>query len=212
MIHARAVGWAIAAVGLLAVASGCKSKAAESPGTTLQRYVQAVRQNRPESAYRLLGKETRERVTLEEFQRRWKGASAELKDQADNIEKSLKKKAEITARFTSAKGKTRLSYGDGGWRITDGIELGGGGSTPKEAIAALVQAAERRDYLAVKRLVTKAVARAFEQEIEKRIRKIKKALEKTKIKVFGKRARLRYRGYKLELVKEDGQWRVADFD
>ncbi len=214
MIDGRAIGWALTLVGLLALlgATGCKSRPPECPRQTLQRYLEAVRQNNPKAAYELLGKETRERVTLEEFQRRWGSAGGELKEQANNIERSLKKSAKITARFSSAKGKTRLAYDSAGWRITGGIELGGGGATPRETVLALVKAAERRDYLAIKRLVSKAVAHAFEQEIEKRIDKIKKALKKTRIKIFDKRASLRYRGYKLEIVKEDGQWRVADFD
>lgn len=190
---------------------GCGGARTDGPKATLQQYIGAIRANHPSAAYQLLDDATRQRVSLEEFRRRWQTSSRELASQADMLETSLRKAPPVlTAQIALEKGRTKLAYLKS-WQITSGIEIGSGGSTPKEAVEALLRAAERRDYLAVKRLMTQPVAQAFEGEINKRIKKVRSALTK-KIVIRGNRAFVRADNYKLELVKEDGQWRVADFD
>jgi len=200
---------------LLVGAVGCGTQRSDGPRNALRQYVAAIRANKPDVAYALLNNATRQRVTKEEFRARWKGAKPELETQAKQLDKSLARPPVITARIVTNKGTTtRLAFASGaggGWRISSGLDISVGAASPKEAVKKLLDAARTRNYLAVKRLMTKPVARAFEKEIEKRIRKVKDALKK-KIVVRGNRAFLRSGDYKLELVREDGQWKIADFD
>ena len=81
----------------------------------------------------------------------------------------------------------------------------------REPVHALLRAAQQRDYRAIKGLMTASVGRAFEREIESRIAKVRQAL-KNGIQIRNGRALLRSGRYKLELIKENGRWRVYDFD
>lgn len=188
----------------------CGGTRTDGPQVTLRQYIAAARGNHPDAAYKLLDDATRQRVTLEEFRRRWQTSQQEVVVQARLLDAALQKPPQITAQIALEKGRTKLAYVKS-WQITSGIEISSGGSTPKETVEALLRAAERRDYLAVKRLMTQPVAQAFEAEINKRIKKVRSALSK-EIVIRGNRAFVRADNYKLELVKEDGQWRVADFD
>jgi hypothetical protein len=191
--------------------SACGPKQAENPTNALRKYVAAIRANQPAAAYELLDQKTKKVLSKTEFVNRWKARKVELGRQAKDLEVALEKPPLITAKLTSTSGEqTRLTFKKSRWWIETGLHLAAN-RTPKEAVESLLEAAQRRDYLAVKRLMTSRVARAFEQEIEKRIKKVK-AAAKRGIKVRGNRAYLRTEDYRLELIREGGQWKIYDFD
>ncbi|MCK5796489.1 MAG: hypothetical protein KAI47_04870 [Deltaproteobacteria bacterium] len=194
--------------------TACPTHKDRRPANVLRKYIQAIHKNSPQAGYRLLGETARHHMTLGDFTQRWKETEPERTQQAAAIDEALKRQPKITAEITPKNGKPlRMTYIGGHWVIASGIDLGGGGMTPRETIVSLLTAVERRDYLAVRRLMAPAVAKAIEHEIEKRLRKIRNALKHATLKVRGDHARLRYRGYKLELQREEnGRWRIADFD
>jgi len=98
------------------------------------------------------------------------------------------------------------------WKIEESIAVAPAAATPIEAIRAFIRAVEQRSYEAVMRTLAKSVRENIERDIEERISKLKAALNQ-EIEVTGNRARLQYDPkFRIELLNEDGQWRVQDLD
>lgn len=195
----------------LLLVAACNRPAVVGPQQTLRRYVAAVRADQPDLAYALLSPRMQKRIPREEFADRWRKSRPELLQQARAIAAGLEgKKLDLNATVTLAGGDTRLLRFQKGWRLTGDFHSAATRS-PRETVVALLQAAERRDYRAVKALMAPKVARAFDREIEKRIKALRGGLRRG-IRVRGNRASLRFGSFKLELIKEDGRWKVYDFD
>jgi hypothetical protein len=187
--------------------AGCGA-AKTGPQSTVRQYVDAIRSNRPEQAYALLDAGVRRRVSKNAFLRRWRAHRAELLTQAQQLETSLGRQPEIRARVNYGAGlRPHLVYVGNQWKINEDITTPRT-RTPLEALQALIQAMEHHDYQGLVRLLSKA-ARAG---LEDRLTKLKKGIH-MEIEVTGNRARLQYDPqYKIELHKEEGQWKIDEFD
>lgn len=199
-----------AALLLLAGLASCGQD--KGPQKVVDQYVAAIRTNRPDLAYDLLDEAVRRRVSKNEFSTRWRNARGELEDQARGLE-SAKTKPAVRATVTFGDGVTAdLVFIKGEWRISEGITVKLQAATPTDALRAFVKAVEERDYQAVMQLVSKSMRETIEREISDRLERLKKSLDR-EIEVTGNKARFQYdRRYKIELIKEDGQWKILDFD
>ena len=198
---------------VLALPVGCGTVKKTGPSDILRQYIGAVRANQPAKAYALLHDSVRRRMTKEEFVSRWKTVRDELGDQAAHLEKRLAKPLDVRAEVQFANGgQAKLRMAADGWRIHGGINVSFSTATPKETLRALLRAVKRRDYHAVMRLMSKSVREGLEKEIDDRVKRLGEGLTKSLI-VEGGRATLKLgENFKIELVKEDGRWKVADFD
>jgi len=196
---------------LLAGLVGC-GQDKQGPRTVVDQYVAAIRNHRPDLAYDLLDETVRRRVSKNEFTTRWRSAQEELEDQARGLESGTVKPA-VRATVEFGDGVTAdLVFVDGEWRISEGITVKLQTATPTDALRAFVKAVEERDYRAVMKLVSKSMRETIEREISDRLERLKKGLDR-EIEVTGNKARFQYdRRYKIELIKEDGQWKILDFD
>ncbi|MBW2734978.1 MAG: hypothetical protein JRH20_21555 [Deltaproteobacteria bacterium] len=195
----------------LLLATSCGRPTVEGPQRTLRQYVAAVRANHPQLAYNLLSPQTQRQVPREEFMDRWRKSRLERLQQAQEIEASLDHGGlQVSAKVTLHKGKTRLMRFEEGWKLTGDFRATATRS-PRGVVLALLAAAERRDYRAVKALMSPRVARAFERELENRIKALRSGLQRG-IRVKGNRASLNYGRFKLQLVEKNGRWMVSDFD
>jgi hypothetical protein len=80
-------------------------------------------------------------------------------------------------------------------------------------LRAFVRALERRDVDQVMALMARQVRTNLERNLRERLDRMKVALGKDSIEIHGDRAELRYdRQWRIQLVRENGQWRVANFD
>jgi hypothetical protein len=183
------------------------------PSQVVDKYIAAVESNRPDLAYQLLDEEVRRRVSKSEFITRWRDARKELSHQAAML-KQVKGPTEVHARVDYPSGlRAQLVYVDSSWKIQKNVTSAPLSTpTPADAIKAFIWAVEKRDYQAVMKLVSKSMRETIEREITDRLERLKEGLNR-EIEVTGNKARLRYdRRYKLELIKEGGQWKILDFD
>ena len=199
-------------MGVVAVAGLACGNGPQGPDRVVHGYIAAVRANRPDLAYQLLDKKVRRRVSKNEFISRWRGARQELADQATQL-RGAGKTLSVRARVEHPGGVTSdLVWSDGSWHIKGGVTVKLRTTTPKHALRALIHAVEQRDYRKVMQLIARSRRESIEQEITDRISRLKKGLDQ-EIEVTGNKARLQYdRRFKIELIKEDGQWKILDFD
>jgi hypothetical protein len=197
---------------LVLVQSGC-GRGSTGPTRVVEQYIAAVEANRPDLAYKLLDEKVRRRVSKNEFIARWRDARRELSHQASQL-KQTRGPSEVQAKVGYPSGlQANLIYVDSNWKIQKNVTSTPLSTpTPVEAIKAFIWAVEKRDYQAVMKLVSKSMRETIEREIMDRLDRLKKGLDR-EIEVTGNKARLRYdRRYKLELIKEGGQWKILDFD
>lgn len=99
------------------------------------------------------------------------------------------------------------------WTIESGLSINFASTRPIDTLRALAQAIERRNYSAVMKLVAQATRKTIEKNVKERLETLQRWLEKRdSIDVTGDRALIRFGHYKIELVREDGRWKVLDFD
>ncbi len=182
---------------------------------TLQRYIMSIQKNRPAIAYDLLDKRVRYQVTKEEFIAKWKTVQPELKAQARQLQALLNQKIKMQAKaqviFPSGV-RAKLGYYSNGWQIEEELLSAQEAGTPAEVLRAFFNAIEQRNYKRVMQLLAKSLRESIEREIADRQANLKRALQQ-EIEIIGNRARLDYGpGHKIELIKEEGQWRVLQLN
>lgn len=213
------------ASGGLASGAGCAAGAGAGPREAVRSYALALREGRTADAYALLSAEARGRVSEREFERMVAENSREMED----ISAGLLAPAEVprvTATLTSAEGeRLLLVYEDGGWRV-DGSALDlYARDTPEAALSAFVRAFDNKRYDVLMRFVPEAkregmteeqLRRAWEGEqrpqVEQLTQALKASLPNLHVEVLGTRATATYgTGGTVELVHEQGGWRIEDF-
>ncbi|MCD6498744.1 MAG: hypothetical protein J7M25_10670 [Deltaproteobacteria bacterium] len=214
------------AAGMMAA---CVAKVAPMPGTTvLKAYVQAVEQNRPHDAYQLMDTKYRKRVNERSFVRHWKAYYPELKLDAirlrklladmGKVEKHKKGKKEHAAIQARAMGESKagqkviLTWSKGCWGVESGAGVQFAGVGPKGTLLSLVHAIQSQDFAAFVRLLSRGRRRALLDAMGSRLIKLKAALSQP-VQVNGNRVRFYYGpSYFVELIREDGVWKVVDFN
>jgi hypothetical protein len=194
--------------------SGCPAAQSAGPQETLRKYVAAIDADQPVAAYALLDEGLHRQMTQAEFVSRWRALKPELKAQADLIRAALAKPVAARAVLSYPAGpRAQLTLERGSeWKIEEGISVAPRAATPIEAIRVFIRAVEQRSYETVMRTLAKSVRENIERDITERISKLKAALNQ-EIEVTGNKARLQYDPkFKIELMNEDGQWKILDLD
>ena len=87
-----------------------------------------------------------------------------------------------------------------------------GAATPEEALKRFAEGLEDRNFDTILQILADPLKVVVEREIAERLARAREALGKP-VTVEGERARIRFDArYHLDLVKENGQWRIADFN
>ncbi len=198
---------------LALVAGGCASVHRSGPAAAITDYLAAIETDQPAAAYSLLSESLRKQITEQDFTVRWKSLRPELQAQAGPLRAALSKGLEARAAVVSASGvRALLAHREKQWQVEESPVGPLATRTPAETLKAFVRAVEERDFDAVMRLLAKPFRESVEKEINERISKLRQALDR-EIEVSGQRARLRYDPrFKLELINEDGQWKIVTID
>jgi hypothetical protein len=182
----------------------------------MRAYVAALRADNADSAYSLLAEDVRKTMTRAEFKARWATLAAERNAQANELDGRLARGnvpeyAKVIFRSGAA---AELSFVDDQWQLEGDVTVVVRSRTPSEALDAFVRAIEARNYRSVMQLLAKSVQQTIERDVERRLAQLKTSLKnKQSIAVRGARATLQYSPeYKVELINENGNWRVLDFD
>jgi hypothetical protein len=216
---------------VLGLGVGCASSAQSNPRTALSAYAHALAEGRPKDAYALLSDDSKRGLTYEAFERMVRDNPAEMKAIAEALSRPSSP-PRVTATVTAPNGESLLLvYEDGSWKIDrSAIDLYGQ-ATPEEAIVAFVRAYENKRYDVLMRFVPEKAKRADgasppldatrlrqawegeqKQEMDRLTRALRAALPTARVELIGDRATLAYgAGGSVELVREDGLWKIEDF-
>lgn len=206
---------ALALVALLFTGACSRQAEAHHPRTALDSYISAVEANNPRAAYALLSKKVRDKIPFQDFAIRWKKDYADLKVQAEDLRKVQAKPEVYEVQATIDVGGKRsvsLALEEGSWRIKGGVGAGFDSLSPKEAILGLLRALEARNFSAFLKLLSKPRREQFLRELSLRLEKLKANMDR-ELEVTGNRARFQYDpNYWIQLVKEDGVWKIVEFN
>ncbi len=183
----------------------------------LARWRQAIAKNDPHAAYALLSSALRARTSEADFTLQWKAAQADLSAQQEALHGPLTVRR---AEGDLSDGRAwPLVRDPDRWRIASTRPLEPGGDTPEDALRRLVAAVEARDFDAVVALLAEPLRTTLEQALADRLARLKAAIRRGAFDATGasssagSAARIRYDPrYHLDLVEENGRWRVADFN
>jgi hypothetical protein len=181
------------------------------PAPLLNAWAQAIAADQPAAGWKLLSAALRARGNENDFALAWHAAAADLAAQAPWLGKAW------TLRRASAElpdGRALPLTRDGNlWRIAAARPQSVGGDTPEDALRRLIAAAEARDFDAVLGLLGEPLRATVESALADRLEHLKAALHKGALEISGNPTRIRYDArYHIDLVQENGRWRIADFN
>lgn len=195
------------------------------PEDTVREIADALRAGRWERAYAHLDEGYRRRVSLDEFRRHLEAHPDEVRHLSGLLGHAASAE-EVSATVELPDGDALVLVRDGGsWRVRGNALDFYDQSTPRAAIRAFVRAMERRRYDVVLRLVPNAdregmseerMRESFEGEVREEIDRLLAALREGmtgQIEVVGERATMSYGdGATVQLLREDGVWKIEDPD
>jgi hypothetical protein len=214
--RARIIGAMRASVLAMLAALGCAhapppATRSSDPEPALVAWREAIAKNDPHAAYRLLSSALRARVSEADFALQWKAAQADLSGQQEALHAAHPVRQ--AAGELSDGRAWPLVHDPDRWRIAAAHPIEPGGDTPEDALRRLIAAVEARDFDAVVALLAEPLRGTLEQALADRLARLKAALRKGAIEASGNTARVRYDPrYHLDLVRENGRWRVADIN
>lgn len=225
----RCAARAIAVAGALVAlggALGCADQPpARGPSDTLRDYAAALRDGRTRDAYALLSDETKKTIPFEAFRRMVEENPKEVDDIAGALARPTGPPL-VTATVTAPSGETlRLVYENDRWRVDGSAVDLYSQETPESAVRAFVRAFENERYDVLLRFVPEAEREGLDaeqlkkswegeqrEEMERLVQALKAALPTARIERLGERATMAYgAGGTVELLRENGVWRIEDF-
>jgi hypothetical protein len=182
----------------------------------IDRYIRAVEMDRPDKAYALLSERARRSLSKDEFTRRMRMYRPEALAQARALREAERRRQrmDLEAQVPLAPGQTgELVVEKRAWRLVQGLHRASSAATPQLALRSFVQAVERGDLERVLRMLSPRIRENLERELRQRVERLRMSLDKDSITILGNRAELRYdRQYRIQLVRENGEWLIANFD
>jgi len=201
-----------AASALLLAACGSRPPV-PGPDATLLAYAQAAERGDADAAWEILSPAEKQRTSREDLRRAFRENRAELEDQARTLRRALAAPVRASAEVPTADGgRAIVALEKGSWRIAGGVTGAESLRTPRDTMAVLRSALQRRSYDAVLRVLSRS-ARA---QVEDEVRRLLFALEDIdalSIEVDGDHARIELDpGHAVELQHEDGEWRIVEVE
>lgn len=208
---------AMLAVPAMLAALGCAhappaaSRPSVDPEPALAAWRRAIAANDAHAAYALLSSSLRARVSEADFALQWKAAQTDLSAQEDALQTAPTLR-QATGELADGRAWPLVREADH-WRVAAVHPLEPGGDTPEDALRRLIAAIDARDFDAVLALLAEPLRGSLEQALADRVARLKAAMRRGPVEASGNTARLRYDPrYHLDLVQENGRWRVADFN
>ncbi len=175
-------------------------------------YAAAVSNGDAHALYAMMTDESRRARSADEVASAMASERSELVEQAAGLERSdARVDATVTLRFADGE-EAALELRDGRYGVLAAGALPGGGRTPGEILDQLRRVLARRSYIGLMRILA-ATTRAT---VETDLRSLVEGLavpEALQIQMDGDSAAVSVPGgHKIKLKREQGIWRVEDFD
>lgn len=203
----------IARVAGVLLLAGCAHPTLPHPDSALLGFASAETRDDPHAAYLLLSAAVRSQLSEAKFTDEWRDSAAERVAHAKALEAAAtKRRWKETSQVRSDPWVASLVRDPNGWRLLIPRRTQLGAATPEDAVRRLALALESHDLDALLQLLADPLKTVVEHELADRLARLHGAAGKI-ISVEGDHARVRFdQRYHLDLVKENGQWRIADFN
>ena len=196
-----------------ALAAGCvKETSIPDPEPIVAAYTAAIAQGDADAIYEMMSDESRRTLSREELQRAFAEQRQELADHA--------KALESPERVTNAQAELRYPDGeivsldlvDGEFRVTAVDALPAAARSPAQALGQLRRVLARRSYAGLLQVLSPRTRSALENDMRSLVEGLDEP-EALEIEVVGDSATdIVPGGHEVRLRREDGIWRVDDFD
>jgi len=205
-------GYFVIMVAAGAIESGCTSLAVPDPKAAADEYARAAARGDANAIYAMMTTSSQEAYGRNDIKRIVSEQRAELAEQAKGI----------TARAARTSATARLRYADGEeaqlelandrfW-VTAAGTLPGGARTTEQALDQLRRVLARRSYAGLMRVLSPATRTAIERDLRALVEGLERP-ETLHIEVTGDIASVSVpQGHSVKLKRENGIWRVDDFD
>ncbi len=216
---------------LLTTVVGCAARAPQNPRALLDEYAAALHQGRTKDAYALLSDEAKQSLPYEAFERMVRENPSEARAIAEALARPSSP-PHITATVTAPNGESLLLvYEDSAWKLDrSAIDLYSQ-ATPESAVVAFVRAYENKRFDVLMRFVPDKAKRADStgpaldmtrlrkawegdqrEEMDRLTQALRAALPTARFELIGDRATMAYgAGGTVELLREDGVWKIEEF-
>jgi hypothetical protein len=199
--------WILLAVGC----AHAPRRTAADPTALLRAWADAIQRDQPSQAWHLLAPELRARIPETDFRLAWRSALTDLAAQQEAIAARVRVR-QADAELPDGRALA-LAHENGLWRIAAARPVAVGGETPEDTVRRLLAAIEAHDFDALLGLMAEPLRTLIEQSMSERADRLRAALRRGPLDSSGTPARIRYDArYHLDLVQENGRWRIADFN
>lgn len=196
----------------LAVMAGCSRPAVPDPKAAALEFAQAAEAGDDAAVYAMMTERSkmeygpaRTKVLVEDARQELKDTGAALKKGPVTVQ------AQAEIRFTDGE-KAVLELESGQFRVAQVGTLPSGAVTPAQALSELRVALARRSYPALMRVMTASTRGTMENNMRSLVSGLQEP-ETLDIKVEGDRAEVELPdGHTVRLKREEGQWKIDDFD
>ncbi len=194
------------------VVGGCSGAALPDPRLTAAEYAAAAARGDARAVHALLTEDARQAFGLAGTARLLADARGEIVRQAKGMASpgaAVHAVAEV--RYLDGE-QALLSIERGRYRISAAAGLPPGARTPSQALGELRGALARRSYAALVRVLSSETRAALESDLRSLVTGLLRP-DSLAIKIHGETAEVEVPGgHKVLLKREDGVWRIHDFD
>ena len=207
MPHARPV-----LLTFVVIFMGCSRPTLPDPRTAALEFAQAAKNQDADAIYSMLSREAQEaygqkgtRLLVDDQKKELRGLGRALSQGKASVS------ARARLRFADGE-EAVLQAEDGRFLVSAAGSLPAGASTPTDALLELRRVLARRSYSGLMRVLSKETRSAMEADLRSLVTGLDHA-ESLDIVVDGDRAEVVVPGgHRIKLKREDGEWRVDDFD
>lgn len=200
----------------------------QAPFDVVQSYHSALRDGRYSEAYQLLSADARRATTYDDFERVARENPDEVRETVRWLEQ-VDPNAPVTARLDLGNGETVQLVEEGsGWRLDPAVLDFYGQRSPRQTVRSFTRALDRRRWDVLVRFAPRRVAEglsadqlrdAWERgadadDVQRMLTALRQSTERP-IEVSGERATMTYgvgNRFTMQLVREDGVWKIEDPD
>ncbi len=194
------------------VALGCAARPVPDPKEAVAEYRAALERGDAARLHGLLSAEARAELTQDEVRALLQESKAELAARSKALSQpSAQTRTVARVRYPDGEWAT-LDMEQGVFRLRSAAALPAGARTPAEALAELRRALSRRSYPALVRVLSAESRGGLEEQLSSLVLALEQP-DALDIQADGDRATVNTPGgHRIELVREDGVWRVRDFE
>jgi hypothetical protein len=193
-------------------AAGCAGPRVPDPKLAAAAYAEAAQRGDADALYAMMTTDAQRGRSIDDVRAAVKDERAELGEQGKALD-AKEVRVEATARLRFADGEeAALDLRAGTFAVTAAGALPGGGRTPEEALEQLRRVLARRSYAGLMRVLSPATRAAIEKDLRGLVDGLDRP-ETLPVTVTGDAASIAVPGgHRVRLRRENGVWRVEDFD